>query len=64
MYKAMKRWFWLLNLNMPMWGVEKCVQRSNVVDKNVKDLVSSWWISESTISPNKKDVICLRTSRK
>jgi hypothetical protein len=36
MYKAMKRQFRLLN--MPMWSVEECVQRSNVVDKNVKDL--------------------------
>jgi hypothetical protein len=62
MYKAMKRRFWLLN--MPMWSVEKCVQRSNVVDKNVKDLVTSWWISQTTISLNKMDVISLCISHK
>jgi hypothetical protein len=57
LYKSMKRWVRMLNLNMPLWGHEECLHKSNFLAKNVKEIIKSWWILETTISPNKKDIV-------
>jgi hypothetical protein len=57
LYKAMKKkgrpW------SMPLWGIEEQLPWLDSLGVSVKELGQGWWTLETTISPNKKDVIHL-----
>jgi hypothetical protein len=47
----------MLSLNMPLWGHEECLHKFDSLTKNVRVIVESWWTLQTTVSPNKKDIV-------
>jgi hypothetical protein len=56
-YKMMKERGRFLNLNMLQ--TKELRPWSNSLNVSVRELVQGWWTLETTISLNKKDVICM-----
>jgi hypothetical protein len=59
LYKMMKKRGRLLSLSMLLWGNKKQLPQLDSLSVSVRKLVQGWWTLETTISPNKKDVIRL-----
>jgi len=47
--------------NQVFWIDHKGVKRSNSLVAHFQQVVIQWWTTKTTISPNQKDVIMLKT---
>jgi hypothetical protein len=62
--RAAERRQLLYSFGVAFWTSHQHVKRSNILSKLTKDLITSWWSTETTISLNCKDVIRRRIKMK
>ncbi len=60
--KSSERWFLLDTSSFDFWTNYKRAKHSNVLFESFQQLVIDWWTSETIVSPNRKNVIRLKTS--
>ena len=61
---AIKRKERLQSLTNPLWTCEAQKTQLDTLSEATQGLVCSWWHSEMTVSPNKKDVVRKRVEVK